>query len=164
MARKSAAEKAAERAASAAAGGAGHNLPPRSAYDAYLDRLHIINDRMDEDRATHMGDINAVYEEAADALDMPKEVFAAIFKADRKEQKAQKKAAKADTRTRQAYEKVAAAYGAESPLGQWAARMAAAAGKVADASKASDKVTDADAEAGEQAEGSEDAAAEAAEA
>jgi hypothetical protein len=151
MARKSAAEKAADRKAATAAGGAGHNLPPRADYDAFLDRLHIINDRMDEDRATHMGDINAVYEEAADTLDMPKEVFAAIFKADRKEQKAQKKAAKADTRTRQAYEKVAAAYGDDSPLGQWAGRMAKAAGKVADASKASDKADEPDAEQSEEA-------------
>lgn len=137
MARQSAAEKAAARAA-AAAGGAGHNLPPRSAYDAFLDRLHIINDRMDEDRATHMADMGKVYDEAAAELDMPKEVIIGIFKADRREQKAQKKAAKMDSRARQSYQRLAEAYGAESPLGQYAARMAKAAGTGADTAKAED--------------------------
>lgn len=102
------------------------NLPTRDEFDSYFDRLHEINDRMDEDRATHMADINAIYEEGAKELDLSKEVFAALFKQDRRERKAQAKAAKADSRTRDGFAKVAAAYGDESPLGQWAARMAKA--------------------------------------
>lgn len=137
MARKSAAAKAAER------GGEGHNLPPKETYDDFLDRLHVINDRMDEDMGTHRADMLAVYEEMATACDMPKEVAIAIFKADRKEQKAQKKAAKMDTRSRQAYERLAAAYGEDSPLGQYASRMAKAAGANADKAKADDAETDA---------------------
>lgn len=149
MARQSAKEKGQARAAAAALAGPGHNGPPREAVDAFLDRLHIINDRMDEDRATHMSDMGKVYDEMATELDMPKEVVIATFKADRREQKAQKKAAKMDSRARQAYEKLAASYGPESPLGQYAARMAKAAGTTAAANVAE-----------EQAEQSEEAAAE----
>lgn len=132
MARKTAAEKAAER------GQRGDNLPKRAEYDGYFDRLHEINDRLDEDSATHRGDMNAIYEEGATALDMPKEVFAALYKADRRERKSVKKMAKADQRTRQAFERVAVAYGDESPLGQWAARMAKAAGSAPEADRAED--------------------------
>lgn len=117
--RPSAAEKAAAREERT-------NAPAQSEFDDYFDRLHEINDRLDDDSATHRGDMNAVYEEAAKELDMPKEVVAAMFKHDRKERKAQAKAAKSDSRTRQAYAMAAQAYGEESPLGQWCARMAAA--------------------------------------
>lgn len=130
--RKSAAEKAAERA------GRGANTASPEEMNAFFDRLHEINDRMDEDMGTHRGDMNAVYDEAAVALDMPKEVVAALYKQDRKEQKAAKKFAKADSRTRDAFLRVAQAYGDDSPLGQWAGRMAAAAGTQAAADKAED--------------------------
>lgn len=136
MARKSAAEKAAERAA------VGHNLPKASDYDGYFDRLHEINDRLDEDSATHRGDMNSVYEEAATALNMPKEVVAALYKQDRKERKAAKKFAKADQVVREAFQKAADAYGAESPLGQWAGRMAKAAGVSAAANIAENNETE----------------------
>lgn len=136
MARKTAAEKAAGRA------DRGHNLPKREDMDAFLDRLHEVNDRLDEDSATHRGDMNSIYEEMASALDMPKEVAAAVYKADRRERKAAKKAAKADQRTRQAYEHVAQAYGSESPLGQWALRMAKASGAATAGDAAEDAETD----------------------
>lgn len=132
MARKTAAEKAAAR------GERGDNLPKRGEYDAFFDRLHEINDRLDEDSATHRGDMNAIYDEAADSLDMPKEVVAALYKADRKERKAMKKMAKADQRTRESYERAAVAYGPDSPLGQWAAHMAKAAGSSSEADKSED--------------------------
>lgn len=162
MARKTAAEKAAERTA----GGAGHNLPPRDTYDAFLDRLHIINDRMEEDNGQHRADMKAIYDEMVQTLDMPIEVVTGIFKADRREQKAQKKAAKMGSREKAAYEKLAAAYGSDSPLGQYAARMATAAGRSADAAKASDTETDSGTgeAANDQVEGSEEAAAETAQA
>lgn len=118
--RASAADKAADRAARP-------NAPTAEEMNEYLDRLHEINDRAEEDHATHMADMGAVYEEAAKELDMPKEAVAAAYKQDRKERKAAKKFAKADSRTRDAFSKIAQAYGDESPLGQWAARMASAA-------------------------------------
>jgi hypothetical protein len=136
MARQTAAEKAAARGP--AAGEIGHNKLPKAAYDEFLDRLHVINDRMDEDRATHMADMKKVYDDMAAQTDMPVEVCAGIYKADRREQKAQKKAAKMDSRARQSYERLAEAYGADSPLGQYASRMAKAAGKTAETIKAAD--------------------------
>ena len=140
MARKSAAEKAADRLA------AGGNLPKAGDYDAIFDRLHEVNDRMDADRATHMGDMNGIYEEAAKELDMPKEIVAALYKQDRKERKAAIKFAKADQRTRESFQKVADAYAPESPLGQWAARMAKASQAGATATIAEDKEDGEDAE------------------
>lgn len=119
-ARVSAADKAAARAARS-------NAPTAEEMNEYLDRLHEINDRAEEDNATHMADMGSVYEEAAKELDMPKEAIAAAYKQDRKERKAAKKMAKADSRTRDAMAKIAQAYGDDSPLGQWASRMAAAA-------------------------------------
>lgn len=142
MARQSAAEKAAARAA------AGHNLPKRSDYDGYFDRLHEINDRLDEDSATHRGDMNVVYDEAATALNIPKEVVAALYKQDRKERKAAKKFAKADQVVREAFQKAADAYGAESPLGQWAGRMAAAAGAATAANVQEDQAANETSEGG----------------
>lgn len=133
MARRSAAETAAAVAA------AGHNLPKLAEYNSIFDRLHEVNDRMDNDRATHMGDMNAIYEEGAKALDMPKEIVAALYKQDRKERKAASKFAKADQRTRESFTKVADAYGADSPLGQWARRMANASQATASAAIAEDK-------------------------
>lgn len=139
MAKTSAAEKAAARLK------AGGNLPRADDFNNVFDRLHEVNDRMDGDRATHMGDMNAIYEEAAKSLDMPKEIVAALYKQDRKERKAREKFAKADQRTRESFQKAADSYLAvdpASPLGQWAARMASAS-QVADAAaKKEDAETD----------------------
>jgi hypothetical protein len=151
MARQSAAEKKAARQASA--GTVGHNQLPKSAYDEFLDRLHVINDRLDEDSATHKADMKKVYDDMAGQLDMPVEVCIGIYKADRREIKAQKKPAKMDSRARSSYLRLAEAYGNDSPLGQYAARMAKAAGATADANKTED------AEEGETAEVAEEAAA-----
>lgn len=136
MARQSAAEKKAARDM------AGHNLPKREDYDGYFDRLHEINDRLDADSAAHRGDMNVIYDEAATALNMPKEVVAALYKNDRKERKAAKKFAKADQVVREAFQKAADAYGSSSPMGQWAARMAAAAGTAAAANIAENNETE----------------------
>lgn len=132
MAKTSAAEKAAARLK------AGGNLPSVEEFNNVFDRLHEINDRMDADRATHMGDMNGVYEEAAKALDMPKEIVGALYKQDRKERKAAQKFAKGDQRTRESLQKAADVYIAqdpESPLGKWAARMAKASQAAAAATK-----------------------------
>lgn len=102
------------------------NMVTAEEIGAYLDRVHEINDRMDADRATHMGDMSAVYEEAAGELNMTKEVFIATYKKDRARMKAEKKFAKADSRTRDSLLQVAKSFGPESSLGQWAAQMAAA--------------------------------------
>lgn len=146
MARQTAAEKAAARLK------AGGNLPSASDFDAVFDRLHDVNDRMDADRATHMGDMNGIYEEAAKALDMPKEIVAALYKQDRKERKQREKAAKGDQKTRESFQKAADSYLAvdpASPLGQWAARMASASQATASARTAEDAETDADDKGGE---------------
>lgn len=121
-ARQSAKSKAAERAARL-------NAPSAAEFDNFLDRLHEINDRMDEDNGTHKADMKSVYDEAAKALDMPVEVVSALFKSDRRERKAQKKMSKADQRVRDSFMKASQAYGDDSPLGQYAKRMADAAGK-----------------------------------
>jgi hypothetical protein len=141
MAKQSAAEKAAARLK------AGGNLPSSADFDAVFDRLHEVNDRMDGDRATHMGDMNGIYEEAAKALDMPKEIVAALYKQDRKERKAREKFAKADQKTRESFQKAADSYlsvDPASPLGQWAARMASASQATAAARTAEDEKTDGD--------------------
>lgn len=130
--RASAAEKAAAREARS-------NAPTAEEFDAFFERLHEINDRLDEDSATHRADMNTVYEEGAKELDLTKEAFIAAYKSDRKQQKEAKKFAKADSRTRDSLLKLAQAYGEESPLGQWAARMADAAGKAPAAAKDEDK-------------------------
>ncbi len=136
MAKKTAAEKAADRLK------AGGNRPQAGDFDKVFDRLHEVNDRMDEDRATHMGDMNGIYEEAAKELDVPKEIIAALYKQDRKERKSAVKFAKADQRTRESFQKAADAYGPESPLGAWAGRMAKASQATAAAAKTEDADTD----------------------
>lgn len=137
--RASAADKAAEREQRS-------NAPTQAEFDAYFERLHEINDRMDEDMATHRGDMNAVYEEGAKTLDLTKDAFAAAFKRDRKRVKDEKKFSKADTRTRDSLLKVATAYGEDSPLGQWAMQMAKVAGAGSAADKKADKEGEADGE------------------
>ena len=129
--RASAKEKAEGREARA-------NAPTVEEFNAYFDRLHEINDRLDEDTATHRGDMNAVYEEGAKELDMTKEAFVAAYKRDRKRIKEEKKFAQADSRTRDSLMKLAQAYGEDSPLGAWAAQMAAVAGAGAKADKTAD--------------------------
>lgn len=115
--RATAAEKAETRAART-------NVPTKEEFDTYFERLHEINDRLDEDSATHKGDMNAVYEEASKELDLTKEAIAAAYKEDRKRSKQEKKFAKADSRTRDSLLKLSTAYGEDSPLGEWAKRMA----------------------------------------
>jgi hypothetical protein len=133
--------------------GAKQNAPTPAEMDTYFDRLHEINGRLDELSGELKGDMNSIYDEGAKALGMVKEVFVAAFKEDRRKRKQEAKFAKTDSRTRDSFLLLATTYGEDSPLGQWARRMADAVQvtarggeKKADADKPEAKEADADKE------------------
>lgn len=90
----------------------------------YFDEIHDLTDGMEEASARARGKINEVYEKASSDLDITKEAAILMFKQERKERKAEAKVRKMDTRSRESLEKLAQAYGEDSPFGDWAARMA----------------------------------------
>lgn len=107
-----------------AAAAEGSNTPSREELEEYFERLHSLTDGMEEANATARGDIKAVYEEAAEALDVPKNVLQLYFRKDRIDRKIQKKVRKFDGREREGFEKLAQTMGADTPLGRWAEEMA----------------------------------------
>jgi hypothetical protein len=107
----------------------------------YLTELHNISDRAEEDAATARGDIGAVYDRAADKLDVSKEAFKFIFKEERRKRKQEAKAARMDGRARDGLQKLSQALG-DTPMGEWAASMA----KIAPSSEPETEGAEADAE------------------
>lgn len=101
------------------------NLPSEEQVRGYFDRIHQLTDGMEEYNGGIRSDIGEVYEEAAEALDIPKEVLTFMFKRERGDRKADKKVRKMGTREKDAFVKLSAMFGEDSPLGKFAAEKAA---------------------------------------
>lgn len=94
----------------------------------FFDRIHEITDRMEEDNGTARSDIKGVYDEASDKLGVKKAVLKHLFRKERRARKDDAKEMKMDAREKEGLEKLAQAYGDDSPMGQWAAAAAKRAG------------------------------------
>lgn len=91
----------------------------------YFDAIQEITDRMEAQNGAARSEIKDVYEKACDATDLPKRVLTHLVALERarirRERKESKKFEKTD---RDAFEMVAEAFGAESPLGAFAKECA----------------------------------------
>lgn len=108
-------------------GGGGINGITEEDVRQYFDQVHEISDEMEEASATSRGAINRVYEKACEKLDVSKDALTFLFKEERRQRKAQAKAAKMDSRARDSLQKLSQAMG-DTPIGQWANEMAQRAG------------------------------------
>jgi hypothetical protein len=108
-------------------GGGGINGITEEDVRQYFDQVHEISDEMEEASATSRGAINRVYERACEKLDVSKDALTFLFKEERRQRKAQAKAAKMDSRARDSLQKLSQAMG-DTPIGIWANEMAQRAG------------------------------------
>lgn len=107
--------------------------PKRNTFTAeeageYFDELHALMDRGEEERGKVAGEINAVYDRAVTELNVKKSVVKHLFAKERRKMKDEKKEAKMDKREAEDLERFAAAFGDDTPMGQWAKEAAGRAG------------------------------------
>lgn len=109
----------------AGAGGAPKNAPTLEAVREFLDDLHTLADELSATSSSITGKMNKLYEKAAVDLGMTKTAIQETFKEERREKKAEEKARKMSSRDHDALALVSQVFGEDSPIGIWAAKMAA---------------------------------------
>lgn len=92
----------------------------------FLDEVHEITDKMETSNARARQNIGKVYERASAALSLTKKAVAGVFRKERQQLKEEMRAQEKGTaEDRDSYLRLATAYGDDSPLGQWAMKVAA---------------------------------------
>jgi hypothetical protein len=90
-----------------------------------MEQLHDLTDEMESKSAGYRSKIGKVYDSAAEALGVTKVALTEDFKHQRRERKLEEKArTKMDAKDRESFEKLSQAYGPETPMGLFFAKIA----------------------------------------
>lgn len=92
----------------------------------YLDEVHTLTDKMESSNARTRQNIGKIYERASAALNLTKKAVAKAFRKERAQVKEEaQEQVKGTAEDRDSYLRIASAYGDDSPIGQWASKLAA---------------------------------------